>query len=81
VSIKAHGGAVRYWITLDGRNRAVLCTDGTILIRITSGSRWREAPLYMTTDVLDNRSDWQADTRPTISSAITRTNREARRDV
>lgn len=77
MSLKAHGGAVRYWVH-EGGSRAVLCTDGAVM-RLKA-SRWREWP-GMTPDLIDSNKGWRTDTRPSLSGAITRTNREARRGV
>ena len=76
MSIKEHGGAVHYWVHEDG-TRAVLCVDGKILTM--RQSRWHvwEAG---TPELLDSIRGWRRDIRSTLSAAITRTNREARRD-
>ena len=76
MNISDHGGAVRYWVHDDG-TRAVLCQDGKIMMM--SRSRWRVTDTQP--EHLDSNRLWKTDTRRSLSSAITRTNREARRDV
>ena len=72
MSIRAHGGAVRYWRHKDNpKRRACLCQDGVILI--LKHGKW---------DSPENghaAEEWEEDTRSSVSAAITRTNREARR--
>lgn len=70
MSIREHGGAVRFW--RQDKRRAVLCADGTILVMING--RWRERDLR--TDTMREQG-WETDTRPSASAAITRTTREA----
>jgi hypothetical protein len=79
VSIKAHGGAVRYWVLRHTPVRFVLCNDGVVLCN-RGGSRWHETAPEMRIEDFEH-PQYRVDTRPTISSAITRTNRAARRDV
>ena len=77
MSIREHGGAVRYWVHEDG-TPAVLCVDGKILTM--RKSRWQEW-LDAKPELLDSIAAWKTDTRPSLSAAITRTTREARRAV
>ena len=72
MSIREHGGAVRFWRNKMTGQRACLCRDETLL-HLVHG-KWQ--PLIKPVPWLD---DWEDDTRPSISAAITRTNREARR--
>jgi hypothetical protein len=78
MSIRAHGGAKRYWIHKGG-NRAVLCLDGLILFMERNGGRWKETAMIEAG--MDREHGWLEDTRAELSAAITRTNREARRGV
>lgn len=90
MSIREHGGAVRYWRHKTNGSRAVLCADGKVLM--LRGTRWRE-PLtvqliaaataqqgdYVALNMIERNTEWQEDTRSAMSAAITRTGREARR--
>jgi hypothetical protein len=75
MSIKAHGGAVQYWVHEVRHHRVVMCNDG-IMLELGSGGRWRVSELKMW--ALKDLG-YVPDTRPSLSAAITRTNREARR--
>ena len=73
-TLRAHGGAVRYWKHRDSGVRAVMCNDGMILV--LERSRWRADPALRANDM---RNDfWEPDTRPVLSAAISRTVRQAR---
>ena len=76
MSIKANGGAVRYWRNVGDGVRAVLCSNGKILLYMRS--RWRESE-FLDAKSLDGSEFWKSDTRPSLSAAITRTSRAARR--
>lgn len=80
ISISANGGAERYWIHNNG-TRACLCQNGVILIR-RKGTGWRFPPSDCTNALAQILADshWQADTRPIMRSATTRTSRQARRE-
>lgn len=83
MSIREHGGAVRYWRHDKSGQRAVLCQDGKVLM--LRGGRWKEPvwhPLAVAFDpveTLQKDTEWEEDTRSSMSAAITRTGREARR--
>ena len=55
--------------------RAVLCADGVILEMIKG--RWQDKSLKPA--MMNHWNGWKTDTRPSVSAAITRTTREARR--
>lgn len=75
MSIREHGGAVRYWKHQPSGKRAVLCGDGVILEFING--RWRNRALQVS--MMHQWNGWLNDTGPSVSAAITRTTREARR--
>lgn len=88
MSIRANGGAVRYWRHKwkSNAHRAVLCRNGKVLI-LWSG-RWQEARAGLdysklvdgtVLNMLETNTEWENDTRPSMTAAITRTGREARR--
>ena len=72
MSISEHGGAVRYWRNNDGR-RACLCQDGPILLLVHG--KWNG----VANEPPEAGYGWETDTRPSVSAAITRTTRYARR--
>lgn len=83
MSIREHGGAVRYWRREEDGARAVLCRDGYVLL-YRKGGRWRVpiefmANMRLLIEMLEQDREWQSDTRPSMTAAITRTGREARR--
>lgn len=84
MSIRDHGGAVRYWRHVVSQRRVVECADGKLLY--LRGGRWRDASIIgpgntapMTIFDFATNPQWEKDTRSALSAAITRTNREARR--
>jgi hypothetical protein len=74
-TIRANGGSVRYWHNGHG-GRAVLCKNGKVLV-MGSRSKWLDSG--RTVEEIEREPIWQADTRTSLSAAITRTSREARR--
>lgn len=78
-TIRANGGAERYWRHATTGTRLVLCRNGEFLINPGGASRWVFAKEPYTLEMIERDPRWQADTRPTISAAVTRTTREARR--
>ena len=75
MSIRDHDGAVRYWRHTASGRRAVLCGDGVVLENI--GGRWVERGLRAA--MMHHWNGWETDTRPSVTAAITRTTRDARR--
>lgn len=78
MSIREHGGAVRYWRHKTGQ-RAVLCADNAVLV--LRGGRWSGPGIGagIAVGMIEADPLWEEDTRSAMSAAITRTNRDARR--
>jgi hypothetical protein len=76
-SISGNGGAVRYLRHLITHARAVLCHNGTILMR--DGGAWKKTTYVSIHDLIKEDPAWQTDTSPSTRGAVTRTTRQARR--